>query len=379
MHLKAVMCIRLLIKYLMYENLQSNISLNIWFITSMIKNSQINIIAPNIKSGGGKALLEYLLIHLENAYKDLKVVVYIDTSLTNITSTNKRLVIRLSTTFQKVKLFSKKLDNAIYFGNLPPLVRSSNSIIYFHNHYLILDFQSLLNQSWQFLLKYGLQQLYIKIFLKNVDKVACQTMRIKKEFSIKYNYQNVEVLPFYSPCTKPKEFVEKIYDFCYISLARPHKNHDLLFDSLEILGKKGFSLSIVVTIEHFKEELLARINNINNLYNIKIINVGLIPKEDVCKIYYQTKCLIFPSTYETLGLALIEAVEAGLDVIAVDLKYTHEVISTPFLFDHQSVTSCANVIEEYLENKTHNKCKALIDNKVDDLINLFTGSGNVQK
>ena len=341
---------------------------------SVKRISILNIIAPNIKNGGGKELLEHLLIHLEGAYNYLKVVVYIDSSLTNIKSTDKRLVVKLSTTFQKIKLFSKKLDNTIYFGNLPPLVRSLNSLVYFHNPYLILDYKSLFNQSWRFLLKYGLQQTYIKIFLKNVDGVACQNIFIQKEFSVKYNYRNVQVLPFYRSCPKPKGFIEKIYDFCYISLAHPHKNHDLLFDSLEILGKKGFSFSLVVTIEHSKEELLARLNNINNLYNIKIINVGLVPKEDVCKIYYQTKCLIFPSTYETLGLALIEAVEAGLDVIAADLRYTHEIIATPFLFDPQSATSCANVIEEYLGNKNLSKCTGLIDNKIDDLINRFTGN-----
>ena len=292
---------------------------------------QINIIAPNIKNGGGKELLEYLLIHLEEAYDDLCVVVYIDSSLRNITSTNKRLVVSLSTTFQKVKLFSKQMDNAIYFGNLPPLVRSSNSIVYFHNLYLILDIHGLRNQSWHFFVKYGLQQLYIKTFIKNVDAVACQNIRIKEEFSIKYNYQNVEILPF-----------------CYISQAHPHKNHELLFDSLEILGERGFSFSIAVTIEHYKEDLIARLNNINSLYEIKIVNMGLIPKKDVCKIYYQTKCLIFPSKYETFGLALIEAVEAGLDVIAADLGYTHEIISTPFLFDAQSAISCANAIKEVI-------------------------------
>lgn len=345
----------------------------------MYEISQINIIAPNIKNGGGKELLEYLLIHLEDAYKDLNVVVYVDSSLQNITSTNKRVVVSLSTTFQKVKLFSKQMDNAIYFGNLPPLVRSSNSIVYFHNPYLILGIHGLRNQSWHFFVKYGLQQLYIRTFIKNIDAVACQNMRIKKEFSIKYNYQNVEILPFYRSCPKPNVAIEKIYDFCYISLAHPHKNHELLFDSLEILGKKGFSFSIAVTIEHFNEDLIARLNNINSLYNIKIVNVGLIPKKDVCKIYYQTKCLIFPSKYETFGLALIEAVEAGLDVIAADLGYTHEIISTPFLFDAQSATSCANVIKEYLDNNNLCKCRALISNKVDDLITRISGSRNVQK
>ena len=343
----------------------------------MYEISKINIIAPNIKNGGGKELLEYLLIHLEDTYNDLKVVAYIDSSLRNITPTNKRVVVSLLTTFQKIKLFSKRLDNAIYFGNLPPLVRSSNSIVYFHNRYLLMDLQSLLNQSRHFLVKYGLQQLYIKTFIKNVDAVACQNMRTKEDFSIKYNYRNVELLPFYRSCPKPKEVIEKIYDFCYISLAHPHKNHELLFDSLEILGKKGFSLSVVVTIEHFKEDLIVRLNQINDSYNIKIVNMGSIPKEDVCRIYYQTNCLIFPSKYETFGLALIEAVEAGLDVIAADLRYTHEIISTPFLFDSQSAASCASVIEEYLYGKTLRKCTGLIDNKVDDLINRLIGSRNV--
>ena len=78
----------------------------------------ISIIAPNIKSGGGKELLEYLIEHIEENYLELKVILYLDSSLGHIHATNNREVILLSSSIEKIKLFYKRIDNGIYFGNL---------------------------------------------------------------------------------------------------------------------------------------------------------------------------------------------------------------------------------------------------------------------
>jgi glycosyltransferase involved in cell wall biosynthesis len=343
----------------------------------MYHNHQINIIAPNIKNGGGRELLEYLLIHLDEVYKNIDVVVYIDSSLTNILQTNNRVVIKTSNSLQKIKIYSKRIDNAIYFGNLPPFVKSSNSLVYFHNMYLVMDLKNLIRQSTYFLLKFGLQQLYIRYFIKNVDTVAVQNVKTKIMFIKKYKYNNIELLPFYRICPKNKKSLKKIYDFCYISLAHPHKNHKLLFDALNILGNKGFQLRVVVTIEESSFDLIKQLNYINKLYDIQIINIGSVSKEVVCDIYGKTKCLIFPSTQESFGLALIEAAELGLDVIAADLPYTHEIISTPFLFDPLCVLSCVEVIERYLDTQSSVQCEKHVVNKVDDLIMKFMGHVNV--
>ena len=88
---------------------------------------------------------------------------------------------------------------------------------------------------------------------------------------------------------------------------------------------------------------------------------------------------MFPSTNETFGLGLIEAVEMGLDVIAADLGYVHEIISTPFLFNPRSSLSCARAIERYLNTNTPPKSTKLIENKIDDLINEITRSANVSR
>jgi glycosyltransferase involved in cell wall biosynthesis len=343
----------------------------------MFTTHKINIIAPNIKNGGGKELLEYLLIHLEKEYKTTQVIVYVDSSLINIDETDNRVVVKFSSVFSKIKLFSKRIDSSIYFGNLPPLVKSSNSIVYFHNPYLIMGIKNLFSQSIRLAFKYSLQQIYLYYFLKNVDLVACQNSTIKNSFVDKYNHGNVELFPFYRSCPKQKNLFNKVYDFCYISLAHPHKNHYLLFEALEVLGKKGLSFSVIVTIEDTKKDLIKKLTYINSLYDVRIINVGSISKSAVCEIYQKTKCLIFPSTYETFGLGLVEAAEAGLYVIAANLSYTHEIISTPYLFDPKSALSCAGTIERYLNATFPSKCSKNIENKVDELINKIIRNSKV--
>ena len=80
----------------------------------------INIIAPNIKSGGGKELLEYLLEYIDDNYTDIAVNAYVDASV-NIQRTAMRNVIVMTSEYSKIILFFKRFENVIYFGNLPPI------------------------------------------------------------------------------------------------------------------------------------------------------------------------------------------------------------------------------------------------------------------
>ncbi len=337
-----------------------------------MKNEQIiNIIAPNIKTGGGKELLEYLLEYIEENYKNLKVVVYLDTLLSHIKETNNREVNIMPTTLSKILLFTKKTSNSLYFGNLPPIKKSKNSAVYFHNPYLLLSKKELFKKPKKLFIKYYLQQIYINIFKNNISTFACQTSNIKRLFALKYKYNALELLPFFRlcPCNTPKQ--TKVYDFCYISLAHPHKNHNLLFNALKIISEKGISLKIAVTIESDKIELINKINSINQIGNVIIENLGVISKSNVCNVYSKSNCLIFPSTEETFGLGLIEAVKMGLNVIAADLDYVYEVIEPSLVFNPNCKDSCANAIETYITNKDIKKSVAIIENKIDNLIYKF--------
>lgn len=331
----------------------------------------ISIIAPNIKNGGGKELLEYFIEHIEENYLELKVVLYLDSSLCHIHSTSNREVILLSSSIEKIKLFSKRIDNSIYFGNLPPLRKSNNSIVYIHNLYLLMSLIELKKSSFKFFVKYFLQQQYIKYFINNITTVACQNEDVQKIIITKYNFKNVQLLPFFRLCEKKLNIEHtKKYDFCYVSLAHPHKNHIRLLKSLEILSNKNISLTVALTVEDGHPNIIEMIDKINSKKVVKIENLGLLSKNNVCKLYAQSKCLVFPSTQETFGLALIEAVEMKLDIIASDLEYVYKAVKPSLVFNPVDANDIADKLITYVKGESKSS-EALISNKIDDLINII--------
>lgn len=333
--------------------------------------NSLNIIAPNIKNGGGQELLEYLLEHLQENYKDVPVTVYLDSSMQHIKESKFRKVVFLDSSLKKIQLFYKKLDNSLYFGNLPPLRKSHNSMVYFHNLYLLMSTKKLFSSSLKFFIKYTLQQLYIYNFVKNVDIVACQNEDIKNKFIEKYSFNSVELLPFFRLCDrKLQQGISKIYDFCYVSLAHPHKNHHRLIEACEILSNENLSFSLALTIEDGHDELIEKINHVNQKGNVKIINLGQLSKENVCKLYAKSKCLVFPSTEETFGLGLVEAVNMGLDIIASDLSYVYQSVEPSLVFNPNSSLGISLKIKEYL-NGNIKKSKSKIDNEIDKMIQIL--------
>lgn len=343
----------------------------------IVDKKRISIIAPNIKSGGGLELLLYFIEYIKISYPKLKCIVYIDGSLQMI-QTNKNIeVIHMSSSFDKIKLFSKKINNALYFGNLPPLVKSENSVVYFHNLYLLMSNKNLMRTSIKFLLKYFLQQLYISFFIRNTDIVACQNIDIKNKFINKYKFKNVQLLPFFRLCEKKTfELNRKKYDFCYVSLAYPHKNHQRLLEACEILSREKISFSLALTIEDEHYDLLNKIRLINQKGIVNIENLGKISKEKVCKLYSQSMCLIFPSTEETFGLGLVEAVNMNLDVIASNLDYVYQSIEPSLVFDPTSSFDISLKIKEYLNGNIQTS-KIKIENKIDELIKILIKDKNV--
>lgn len=337
----------------------------------------MRIIAPNIKNGGGLELLIYLIEYIKKEYANINVLVYVDSALQMIQSSKNITVVHMESNIEKIKLFYKKIDNVLYFGNLPPLRKSNNSIVYIHNLYLLMSYNKLNQSSFKFFIKYTMQQLYIKLFIKNIDIVACQNEDVKKNFISKYNFKNVILLPFFRLCdNKLNTKYSKNYDFCYVSLAHPHKNHNRLIDALDILSNENIPLTLALTIEDGHPELIEKINKVNAKGIARIDNLGLLSKEDVCKLYAQSKCLVFPSTQETFGLALIESVKMGLDVIVSDLDYVYQSTKPSLVFDPNDTHDIANKLKIYM-NGNVKKSESIIYNEIEKLIKILIKEENV--
>jgi len=329
---------------------------------------KIYIVASNVKQGGAGELLSYLLEYLYSSYKDIPIKVYVDHSL-NLTSKGNIEIINQHSNYEKIYLFSKSLENVLYFGNLPPLRKSKNAMVYFHNTYLLMNFKTLIKQKFKLFLKFFPQQIYIKFFIRNVDLVGCQTNSVKLAYKKKYGFNNISLFPFYKQCNLKKVNKNVIeYDFCYISLDYPHKNHHLLFDAMEILANRGYDINLIVTINKENQSLISRINDINQIGNVEIINIGILSKDRICDIYQASRCLCFPSKTESFGLPLIEAASQGLDIIAADLDYVYEVVRPSAVFDPYDANDLVNKMVAYLEGKLQSS-ECLIENKIDYLIN----------
>jgi len=81
---------------------------------------------------------------------------------------------------------------------------------------------------------------------------------------------------------------------------------------------------------------------------LRIENQGNLPHQGVKRLYRETQALIYPSSFESLGLPLIEARQAGLPVLAPELDYVRDVLDPEQTFDPHSPTSIARAVKRFL-------------------------------
>jgi glycosyltransferase involved in cell wall biosynthesis len=83
-------------------------------------------------------------------------------------------------------------------------------------------------------------------------------------------------------------------------------------------------------------------------YGLKIWNEGALSHSEVLSLYNSIDALIYPSTFESFGLPLIEARQAGLRVLAPEMDYVRDVLDPEQTFDPQSPVSIARAVKRFL-------------------------------
>jgi glycosyltransferase involved in cell wall biosynthesis len=83
--------------------------------------------------------------------------------------------------------------------------------------------------------------------------------------------------------------------------------------------------------------------------NLNIVNRGNVGRGELQELYRQTRALIYPSDFESLGLPLIEARCAGLSILASERDYVRDVVDPEETFDPNSPVSIARAVKRFLE------------------------------
>jgi len=127
-------------------------------------------------------------------------------------------------------------------------------------------------------------------------------------------------------------------------LAR-EKNMTLLLDGLSRLSAEHDDLRLVVVGGGPYEEHLAREIENRDLSD-RVVMTGSVPREMVGRVYCGGDLFVFPSTTDTQGLVLVEALAAGLPCIAVNAGGSPEMLrdgDDGFLCDNDAADFAAKV------------------------------------
>lgn len=320
--------------------------------------------AYNIKIGGGKTLLKVLLEEFSTVDVDAYILVNEKLALPkNILEKYKIIRCRggfLSRLYIEFWLRIKvaKNDQAIFFGNYPPIFRLKGLVKVFLQNRFLIDCAPSTKYSFQFLVKLALQKFLFKICLTHANEFYVQTKsmaillknRMPSELAIP-----IKVLPFVSDemlMNQPKKsglHHDSSYDFIYVATGEAHKNHKSLIDAWIILASEGYFPSLALTID-FKDfpVLYKFIEDSRLTYQLNVINLGLLKMADIKEKYRKSRALIFPSLIESFGLPMLEAKSFQLTVLAPELDYVRDVIDPDFTFDPYSPVSIARAVKRFL-------------------------------
>ena len=328
------------------------------------KLNSIFIHATNVHQGGGRSLL-YALLSLP--VDDLSLIVALDTRM----ELPAGLPVGMQVWRVKPSIFSrlkaewwlarnvKPGDIVLCFGNLPPLFKLQGRVTVFVQNRYLVDRVALENFPIKTRLRLGVERLWLSGRAVNADEFVVQTPSMKTALlsSGCVVKQPVHVRPFANMSGGYRRTVNhknawqehKRYDFIYAASGDPHKNHRRLVEAWCLLAEQGIFPSLCLTVdENVSAELCVWIDEQKLHYGLKLENVGFLPHDQILQLYAQARALIYPSLFESFGLPLIEARQAGLPVLAAELDYVRDVLDPEQSFDPNSSVSIARAVKRYL-------------------------------
>lgn len=317
---------------------------------------RIFIHATNVHQGGGRALLIAIIHALP---KGLISILSLDSRM--LLSIDK-IVKRVQPTFVQ-RLFAEIWlaknvalgDVALCFGNLPPLFKLRGYVVVFVQNRYLIDSVNLDGFSFKTRIRLKIERFWLSCRAGNVDEFLVQTPSMQGLLQARTK-SKVSLFPFVD---NPDGYVRKLncldtvekndFIFLYVASGEPHKNHVQLIEAWCLLASEGLFPTLTLTLNNIHHaELCFWIEHNIKSHKLRVNNLGSLQHGEVKELYSQVDALIYPSTFESLGLPLIEARQAGLSVIASELDYVRDVLDPEQSFDPSSSVSIARAVKRFM-------------------------------
>jgi len=322
--------------------------------------------APFIHKGGGKELLAIFLEALRKhsgAWSQILSIFDIrfqgipdlNFSPVELTRTKPTLLSRLKAEWI-LSFHAKTNDLVLCFGNLPPFFPTKGRIVVFVQNTHVLAPEYRFHFTLGRKLTGAIQQKWLRLTKQRVWAFIVQTPTMKEKLVSQLNLtqERVTVFPFWKPlqhsATPSSRLSGRKWDFGYISLPRPHKNHERLVEAFILLAKERLYPSLVVTVPNSMNSHLAKwIEEMKDQYSLNITNLSYVERDEISHVYRQMNAFIFPSLTESFGIPLLEAEEHGLPILAGELDYVRDVVNPVETFNPESPRSIMRAVRRFLK------------------------------
>lgn len=325
-----------------------------------------------INNSGGLQLLEYLVISL----KEKKISFFLLADSRCKGKFDDCHVKYMNAALNERRKFYKKnatsFSSVLCFGNIPSPIKLSVPVFtYFHciNYLTLRGLPSKIEtiKSW------AKREVY-RHYKHNTDYWVVQSSNTKNELVHYLGVEEDKVLikPFFYLPDSLKKLANNSHgeDYVYVANYTGSKQHEELLIAWELLHERNIDKVLHLTVPDTKIEFLGKVEAAQKR-GVMIINHGFVPFEEVINLYAQSKAIVYPSLNESLGLGIVEALEAGCDVIGSDLPFIHSICKPSQVFNPYSASSIADAIAEY-EKGACVKSELTIFNHIDDLIGLVS-------
>lgn len=319
------------------------------------------IAAPNIHQGGGYLLLSQLVKAIAKRHVlsigtfDSRCKESLSVPIGDVVWVDKSIFSRVSA---HLRLFrsARSVDVFLILNGTPPYKKMNKPVAMFlQNALLISNFR---HEQGTFLgnLKLVLERLVFRMYSKHIDTFYVQTEtmaemlkeNLKKQLSKSaFSEKKICVIPFAQCERHEKGRGKNNNDFVYVADASKHKNHKNLFDAWVMLANMGLFPSLVLT---FNDSELSKHLELIKAQNpgVAIENVGVLSHQSILNLMCDSRCLVYPSFTESLGLPLVEASQLGVPIVASEKVFVRDVCVPVETFDPESPRSIAQAVCRFM-------------------------------
>ncbi len=305
-----------------------------------------------IHQGGGKTILNILISNIiENNLDDYFFIIDERCSNDIVKKISKeKLVVLPSSELSRRNFYlknHKKFNTFFCLANVPPpiFIKNKKVIVYFHNE-LLLNSNPFHLKS----LMLWIKRLYISLLKLSNYKWVVQTNLMKDKLvrHLKISKNSIKIFPIFPKLKKVNNFSGPTEKFIYVASGEDHKNHRRLLNAMKLTSNKlNKRIHLYLTLTENKFKNLMKRSHIDNS-KLVVKNLGVLKQDMLYEKYSELGYLIYPSLYESFGLPLIEAAQLDLVILASDLPYVNEIISSYYSFDPLDINDISLSIENVI-------------------------------